>query len=123
VSPPIPPPVNLPPSANGEPNLLSFSFSTGDPTTTQKCAQINVLANDSDPEGGQITAEAVSANFSNAFPNGTYYQLSSNGAFSICATRGARNTYTTLSVIYRTRDSSGLASSNNASVNIKLNLT
>ena len=63
---------------------------------------------------------ATSANFSNNPPNGSYYTLSTNGTFTICATRGAANNFTKLIVYYRVRDDEGLYS---AITNVTITLT
>lgn len=111
---------NTPPIAG--PNTMGFTFKTSDATSVQKCNTVSVFGNDYDPDGGTITAEAVGANFNNAYPNGTYYTLQANGTFTICATRGAANNFSALVVTYRVRDSAG-AVSNNTTITITLTLT
>ncbi len=83
--------VNAAPTAVG--NSMGFTFRPADPIGTQKCNSINVLANDSDPDGDVLTAVATGANFTNNAPAGTYYTLESNGTFGICVTRGAANSF------------------------------
>jgi hypothetical protein len=95
---------NAAPVANGE--SMGFTFKTNDPSTTQKCnSNVNVRANDYDPQGQAITVRPTGTNgWGNNAPNGTYYTMSSNGAFTICATRGARDTRTALVVYYVVED-------------------
>ena len=95
---------NAAPVANGE--SMGFTFKASDPSSTQKCnSNVNVRANDYDPQGQAITVRATGTNgWGNSFPNGTYYTMNSNGAFTICATRGARDNRTALVVYYVVED-------------------
>lgn len=98
---------------------LSFTFATGDPIRKQKCATINILVNDYDPDGGALTAEVLGVlNFTPSPPNGSYYTLSADGTFTMCVHRGVLAgangasdfILTTLEVFYKVKDDEGLYS-------------
>ncbi len=59
-------------AVNGAPtagaNTMGFTFRDVDSVSVQKCNSINVLGNDSDPDGDSMTSVATGANFSQNHP-------------------------------------------------------